>query len=63
MIFCDEGFWSIKFKFESFISIMPNYDGIDIFTSSSHGEKMYVNRVVFNQNGVWLRPHEHALDF
>jgi hypothetical protein len=52
MIFCDEGFWSIKFKFESFISIMPNYDGIDIFTSSSHGEKMYVNRVVFNQNGV-----------
>jgi hypothetical protein len=24
---------------------------------------MYVNRVVFNQNGVWLRPHEHALDF
>jgi hypothetical protein len=32
--------------------VMPNYDGIDIFTSSPHGEKMYVNRVVLNQNGA-----------
>jgi hypothetical protein len=36
------------FNLESYISIVPNCDGIDIFTSSPHGEKMYANKVVLN---------------
>jgi len=46
---------------------MPNFDGIDIFTSSPRGEKMYANRVVLSLCTLNImldqRPHDHALDF
>jgi hypothetical protein len=52
MIFYGESFLLVKFNLENFISIMPNYDGNDIFTSSPHGGKMNVNRVVLNSGNV-----------
>jgi hypothetical protein len=52
MIFYGESFLSVKYNLEIFINIMPNYDGIDIFTSSPHGKKMNVNRVVLSLGNV-----------
>jgi hypothetical protein len=52
MIFHGEFFLLVNLNLENFIIIMPNYDGIDNFTSSPHGGTMNVNKVVLNLGNV-----------